>query len=288
MAEDTTLRSQCVLAADASASPTLIQKLGVAEVKRIVERCHHRIERVVVAHRGVLFNTDGVGALAVFNTADEGRLAACDMQQKIDDLPPASGYKLAIRVGLDFGDIVEQGASASGKAVTTARRLSQLALPGQVIVSESFAKQLPQQRHTAMRPLASDDPAAPPLWQMIWREDATNNQLGRRLQLRHGEKHLFVSNKRNGITLGRDPQSDIVTRDPCASRHHASIELRDDKFVLIDKSTNGSVVSTAAAGDKIVKQQEAELSGSGCISFRRANKESGASDFIDYTVIDDA
>jgi pSer/pThr/pTyr-binding forkhead associated (FHA) protein len=44
------------------------------------------------------------------------------------------------------------------------------------------------------------------------------------------------------ITLGRDKTNTVVINDQKVSRLHARIELRKDKFVLIDQSTNGTFV----------------------------------------------
>ena len=106
-----------------------------------------------------------------------------------------------------------------------------------------------------------------------------------KLRLRHGAAELFVAEQRNTVTLGRDKHSDLVIGDPRASRHHAKIELRQDKFVLTDQSTNGTYISTEADGSHAVKQAEAVLHGRGRISFGQACKE-GIPDFVDYIVID--
>ena len=53
-------------------------------------------------------------------------------------------------------------------------------------------------------------------------------------------------------TLGRDATSDIVVRDPMASRYHAAILYEDGKFLLKDMgSTNGTVLR----GRPIVQEQ---------------------------------
>jgi pSer/pThr/pTyr-binding forkhead associated (FHA) protein len=93
------------------------------------------------------------------------------------------------------------------------------------------------------------------------------------------------------VTLGRAKESDIVIHDPRASRNHARIELRHDKFVLIDLSTNGTYIKsinsvTSKAGSSVaVKSGEAILSGQGRLSFGRRWKE-GIPDYLEYVVIE--
>ena len=284
--------SPCVLVADAAASTALQEKLGASEARRAVERCLNRIERAAVAHRGRLTKAGDDQILAVFDSAEEALLAACDMQQKIDDLPPVSGHKFAIRVGMDCGEPAEQG-----DAVTGATRFARMAMPGQVIISDHAARQLPLPCLASLRQLDSvkRTPEIVQLWEALWRGGeeqarvpnhfAPTQQMEFKLRLYHGEAVLFVAKQRNTVILGRDKQSDVVIRDLRASRHHARIELRRDKFVLIDESSNGTWILTQADGSHAVKQQEVVLRGKGRISFGQAYRE-GVSDFVDYIVID--
>lgn len=65
--------------------------------------------------------------------------------------------------------------------------------------------------------------------------------------------------------IGRSPDSDIVLRDPEAyiSNHHATVERRGDRWVLIDNSTNGVYVDDAPqpapAGSEIVLKDRLRL-----------------------------
>ena len=47
------------------------------------------------------------------------------------------------------------------------------------------------------------------------------------------------------ISIGRDPQSDIVVDDhwDTVSNEHADIELRDGNLIFYDHSSNGSVIN---------------------------------------------
>jgi adenylate cyclase len=51
-----------------------------------------------------------------------------------------------------------------------------------------------------------------------------------------------VGPERPRINLGRDPDNDICIEDDVVSRNHAEIVLLGDRFVLIDRSTNGTYV----------------------------------------------
>ena len=58
--------------------------------------------------------------------------------------------------------------------------------------------------------------------------------------------------------------------DRRASRTHARIERRRDKFVLIDQSTNGTYVTFDGEAEFALKREEVILRGKGRICFGHA------------------
>lgn len=54
-----------------------------------------------------------------------------------------------------------------------------------------------------------------------------------------------------GLTIGRDPDNDLVVRSPQASRKHARIGITMHGYVIVDSSTNGVFVN----GRRIVQSQ---------------------------------
>jgi len=54
---------------------------------------------------------------------------------------------------------------------------------------------------------------------------------------------------------------DIVIADRKASREHARIERRRDKFVLVDVSSNGTFVTFQGEAEMAVKREEVLLRG---------------------------
>lgn len=93
-------RNLAVLFADVSGSSRIYEKLGDAEALRAIDRCLNRMERAVIAHKGRVVKAIGNEVMAEFDSAGDAALAAEDMQQRIDDLPPISGIKLAIRISI--------------------------------------------------------------------------------------------------------------------------------------------------------------------------------------------
>jgi pSer/pThr/pTyr-binding forkhead associated (FHA) protein len=73
------------------------------------------------------------------------------------------------------------------------------------------------------------------------------------------------------VRLGRDPENDVVIADRMASRLHARIERRRDKFVLVDQSSNGTYVTVEGEPEIHVRREEIILHGRGQISFGHAH-----------------
>src|SRR6185436_1591515 len=70
------------------------------------------------------------------------------------------------------------------------------------------------------------------------------------------------------LSFGRDADCDVVVADRKASRRHARIERRRDKFVLSDQSSNGTWVRFGGETEGLVlRREELLLRASGLICF---------------------
>ena len=136
-------RNLCVLFADVSGSTRLYEKLGDKEALHAVERCINRMTRATEQFKGRVIKTIGDEVMAVFDTAEAGMDAASSMQQRVDDLPPVRGIKLAIRVGFHFGPAIEEAKDVFGDTVNTASRMAGLAKAGQIITTAETVAALP-------------------------------------------------------------------------------------------------------------------------------------------------
>jgi hypothetical protein len=71
--------------------------------------------------------------------------------------------------------------------------------------------------------------------------------------------------------LGRNSGNDVAVGDTMASREHATIELDEMRFRLIDHSANGTYVSyDGSPGEVLVLRGETLLHGTGRISLGRS------------------
>ncbi len=287
----------CVLFADVSGSTRLYEKLGDAEALRAVERCLNRIRRVVEGHGGKVVKTIGDEVMSTFPSADGGILAACEMQHRVTDLPPVSGVKLAIRVGLHFGPAIEENDDVFGDTVNTASRMAGLAQAGQIITTTEALSSLTLTMAPEVREIdaltvkgKSEDVR---VFEVLWQEgaDLTMKASGiaphyvtARLFVRYRDTELTLDPARSRLTLGRDMSNEFVVKDQRASRNHARIERRRDKFVLVDQSTNGTFLRIDGENEVVLKREEIVLRGRGTIGFGHSALEQGI-DLLHFEVL---
>jgi adenylate cyclase len=292
-------KTLCVLFADVSGSTRLYERLGDTEALYAVERCLKRMERATVGYKGRVVKTIGDEIMAAFDAPEEAFQAACEMQQRVEDLPPVSGVKLTIRVGFHFGAaLVEDDGDVFGDTVNTAARMVGLANPAQIITTGETADALPALLRQSTRDIdalsvkgkAEDVRVVEVIWQesdemtMKSANIAPATPVKTWLKLNHGGREVIVDQDLPAVTLGRDSNSDIVIKDPRASRLHGRVERRRDKFVVIDQSTNGTYVNIDGEAEFVLKREEAILRGRGRLSFGHAHGE-GAAEEVEFEVM---
>jgi adenylate cyclase len=278
-----------VLFADVSGSTRLYEKLGDKEALHAVERCINRMTRATEQFKGRVIKTIGDEVMAVFDSAEAGMDAACSMQQRVDDLPPVRGIKLAIRVGFHFGPAIEEAKDVFGDTVNTAARMAGLAKAGQIITTAEHGE-CPAGAAAAVdardrRPVGEGQGGGRARLRGALagvgrpHHEVRQRRAGscrRAHDVRHGGARRRRSIAGHGVfSLGRDAASDIIINDRRASRTHARIERRRDKFVLIDQSTNGTYVTFDGEAEFALKREEVILRSKGRISFGHAHDDGG-------------
>jgi len=81
---------------------------------------------------------------------------------------------------------------------------------------------------------------------------------------------IILNSARPSVRIGRDPAADLVIADTQSSRRHAEIELRGDKFVLIDRSSNGTFVQIEGEREFLLSREEVVLRGRGHFALGRS------------------
>lgn len=275
-------RNLAVLFADVSGSTKLYERLGDAEAMRAVDRVIKRMERAIQGFKGRLVKTIGDEVMATFNTAEDAFMASTEMQQRISDLPAVSGVKLTIRVGFHYGSAIEEANDVFGDTVNTAARIVGLANSEQILTSKYTIDQLPALLRESTRDLeqlsVKGKAEGVHVFEVLWRQTEELTMKAEsiskiaprqtvKLCLRYRGKALLMDDKSALLTLGRDHGSDLVIEDRKASRHHARIERRGDKYMIIDQSTNGTYLAAKGEKEILLRREEVLLQGTGTICF---------------------
>lgn len=286
-----------VLFADVSGSTQLYERLGDARAFATMTRCLEVARDAAVACGGRLVKTIGDEVMLVFNTAAEAAEAAVEIQERMAELGKVLELRLAFRVGFHFGAAIERDGDVFGDSVNTAARLVALAKAGQILTSAVTAAALPAYARPQLRDLSAMTIKGKEqdlgVVELVWHATADLTMVGRlpilkvmEVELRHGDSMITLNAGTRAITLGRDDQSDIVIKDQRASRLHARIERRHDKFTLVDSSANGTYVTFEGESEFLLHRQECLLKGRGRISFGRPF-ESNVGEAVTFACRDD-
>jgi class 3 adenylate cyclase len=120
-----------VLFTDIVASTEHQARVGPREWSRLTDHHDVLVRATLARHRGHEVKTTGDGFLATFDAT--GRALRC----ATDILAGAMDIGLELRAGVHTGEVEVRGDDIAGLAVTIAKRVCDLAGPGQVLVSET-------------------------------------------------------------------------------------------------------------------------------------------------------
>jgi class 3 adenylate cyclase len=278
-----------VLLVDVSDSTRLYESLGDEAAFREVRGCLELFEQAIANNGGRVAKAVGDGLICVFDEPAAAVKAATAMQTSLRDRMADRPRRIGIRVGMHYGSVLLNGDDVYGDTVKVATRMTQFAASGQIIISGDAVARLAPALQSVTRYLdefevsGRDDALA--VHEVLWQDSGEYTQLpGRfeamlaqagiaRMKVSHGGHESMVV---SSLTMGRHAGNDIVLKDRMASRNHARIERRKDKYVLIDLSSNGTFVAMDG-GDLIrLRREEMIMYGSGRITFGHAASEADA------------
>ncbi|MDP2143013.1 MAG: adenylate/guanylate cyclase domain-containing protein [Gallionella sp.] len=273
-------QDKALLFADVSGSTRLYEVLGDARAFAAINECLDILRKLTEAHSGRVVKTIGDEIMAVFPDAMTAVQAACEMQLVVSSRKPIDNARVAIRIGLHYGAVLESDGDVFGDTVNVAARMSEIAKAEQIITTGATVSKLPAIMRASTRALSTlsikgkaDDIE---VREVIWQEsEEMTMMVGNTLppsvaeptlKLVHQGETFVVDASRPSVTIGRDEQADIVIQDKRASRMHARIERRRDKFVFVDVSSNGSYVIVKGETEIQLRREEFVLRESGSIS----------------------
>lgn len=132
-----------ILAADIAGYSRLVAE-DEEETLRRLAKYRDTFADLVSRSGGRIFNTAGDAILAEFGSAVDAVRCAIDVQETLRarDLAYPPSRRMAFRIGITIGDVVERDGDLLGDAVNVAARLEGLAVPGGICISRSTYEQV--------------------------------------------------------------------------------------------------------------------------------------------------
>lgn len=284
-----TAREMAVLFADIAGSTKLYESLGDTTAKRLIDEALDAMTAITTRHHGRVVKTIGDEIMCVFPNAENAFVAATDMQNKIDGMPEVEKTKRAIRIGFHAGAVLLQpDGDVFGDTVNVAARMAGVAKGMQIITTQETVMRLSPMLRVGTRPIAAlavkgkaDDLAVA---EVIWKagDDLTMTAPSMvqapaaELVLIHGARQIKLNANQQSASFGRDVSNDFVIADVKASRVHARVERRRDKFVIVDQSTNGTFVTADGEAEIGLRREELMLRSKGRIVFGHSAADDSA------------
>jgi class 3 adenylate cyclase len=279
-----TPHTSTVLFVDVTGSTRLYEDLGDEQAHARIERRLRQVERAAAEHGGRVVKHMGDGLMCAFADASAAVRAAHAMQ-----LSEQERSSLGIHVGCHHGHVLESAGDLYGDCVNVAARIAGLAKSGQVIVTRELVGVLDEPLRRSVRRLGQAtvrgrrEPVE--IFEYVWdreeeltaiRRSVSGGRASRMRLVSPAGERWFDGSGVGSMTFGRDAASDVVVGDREASRRHARIEKRGDKFVLVDHSANGTYVAMAGEAELCLRREELILRGRGRLALGRPTTDANA------------
>lgn len=287
MAPKTT--NMAIVFADIAGSTKLYDTLGDQVARAKVAETLETISNVVKNHGGTVIKTIGDEVMCTFPTAEDAANACCEMHESLDEVNAniEDTTTIAIRIGMHYGPAIMEGGDVFGDAVNLAARMAAQAKANQIITTLTTVDMLSPVMRASTRfidhaPIKGKQEEID-IYEIIWQEeDVTRMATGMlnakktpevRLRISYQDSEVVLNKQRSSIMMGRSRDCDLPINEKLASRQHVRIELRRDKFFIIDQSTNGTHVRMDNGEDAFLRREEMPITGSGNISLGKGFNE---------------
>jgi adenylate cyclase len=137
-------RSVAVLFTDIQGSTAYYEKFGDVFGLAMVHQCNSLLERVVGRHGGRVVKNIGDAIMATFDNCEACVRTAVEMQQQLKGLNASKKDEdhTRVRIGAHYGLGIVKSDDVFGDVVNVASRVQSLALPEQILISDSLFKEV--------------------------------------------------------------------------------------------------------------------------------------------------
>src|SRR5688500_10204767 len=211
-----------VLFADVSGSTKLYETVGNTVAHAAVESCVNVMKQKTQAAKGRVIKTIGDEVMSAFPSADDAADAAIEMQIAIGELPPVGKTTLGIRVGFNYGPVVERDGDVFGDAVNLASRLASVATKGQIITARETVMMMSPMLKASTRAITTIQVKGKAqeiqVYELLWQQSedmttlASHKSVSRtkhtKPRVKIEDTETVLAAERPSLAMGRDQQAD--------------------------------------------------------------------------------
>lgn len=274
---------------DLTGSVSVFETLGNDRATKAVTKLTQWIGSMGLQNGGKVVKMLGDGVLMSFTNNAMAVETMTQIQQeharRVAQWP--NRLKLMMQIGLARGQVIQVDGDCFGDAVNVASRLSDLAGPEQILVTDSVIRKLRPRsgvRSRSLGPMRIKGRVEPcEVFRIEWQTEMLSEFLTLPADLHRLDAQtesvfggielgwLDTSQAFNltdlPLRIGRVPEAEFVVNDPRVSRFHASIDIRSGHYVLEDISSYGSWVRFDRTENAIcLRRQECLLHSDGEIA----------------------
>jgi len=137
-------RTITVMFTDIKGSTAYFEKYGDVAGLMMVHQCNDMLRQIVEKHGGRVVKTIGDAIMATFEDPAESVQAAIEMQHALIEFnaPKPEQDHVFIRIGLNHGSGIVKSNDVFGDVVNVASRVESVALPEQIVISDTLNQQV--------------------------------------------------------------------------------------------------------------------------------------------------
>lgn len=132
------LRAMAIMKTDIRGSTAQFRMLPEVELEALLTEHRQFVSRLAKAHDGRVVKAEGDGFWVIFPSVTAAALAAMTMQEELRLAQPGKGdARVAMRIVLSLGDVLEREGTLVGDAVVLAARIEDITPPDEIYLSAS-------------------------------------------------------------------------------------------------------------------------------------------------------
>jgi class 3 adenylate cyclase len=293
---------KAVLFADLTGSTKLFESRGNTVAAQVITRCTQMLGKHFARVGGRVVKYLGDGLLVLFEVGEAAVDAAARTRDVLYDFNleqlGRERMQLGLKVGMEYGSVIEQHGDCYGDAVNVAARLGERAESNEILLGEALYARLPEMKRalcTSIDRIAiKGKTSLLKVWRYDWRQSAEttitsplsllNERVSmsvlQRADLEVNGRRVQLLSTDGALLIGRAENCGLVIDDRRVSRRHARIEWIGGQCTLTDFSSNGTWVKFGREAEPVIlKRDNCVLHGQGVIGLGAAPEDMTTSVF---------